>query len=240
MFRRTIRRFRPRFRRGVRRGAFRKAVSFQRLSRLIVPERAIVRLPYYDAFNLDFTSADYGVTQWHRFRINSIFDPDFEIGGHQPGGHDQLAQFYGKYRVYSMHYVFEASLGIEGATEANNETVADMMVSHSSENNFIGTTISSRAETSPFRHWKTCQMGQFPARIKGRVSPARVMGVSNEDYRVDDTNEADFGADPAFTPLTAFGANLRFSPGTSTVRMRVTVFLVFTVGVFDRLNIALS
>ncbi len=84
-------------------------------------------------------------------------------------------------------------------------------------------------------------MGQFPARIKGRVSPARVMGVSNEDYRSDDTNEADFGSDPAFTPLTGFGANLRFAPGAgTTVRLRCTVFLMFTVGVFDRLNISLS
>lgn len=33
------------------------------------------------------------------FRLNSIFDPDYAVGGHQPLGHDQWAAIYETYRV---------------------------------------------------------------------------------------------------------------------------------------------
>lgn len=35
------------------------------------------------------------------FRANSIFDPEYAVGGHQPLGHDQWAYFYDHYSVIS-------------------------------------------------------------------------------------------------------------------------------------------
>lgn len=37
----------------------------------------------------------------HRFRAGSVFDPDFETGGHQPMGFDEAAAEYQHYAVYN-------------------------------------------------------------------------------------------------------------------------------------------
>jgi len=43
--------------------------------------------------------SSFGVAASHEFRLNSIFDPEFSIGGHQPMGRDQWANLYQAYRV---------------------------------------------------------------------------------------------------------------------------------------------
>jgi len=37
-------------------------------------------------------------------RANSIFDPQYSVGGHQPRGHDQWALQYGQYLVHGLAY----------------------------------------------------------------------------------------------------------------------------------------
>lgn len=42
-----------------------------------------------------------GSVDTETFRANSIFDPDWAVGGHQPMGHDQWSTFYNQYYVKS-------------------------------------------------------------------------------------------------------------------------------------------
>lgn len=58
-----------------------------------------VKLRYADMFTLAGGGAGIGNSK--TFRANSIFDPDFGVGGHQPMGHDQWEAFYHHYRVIS-------------------------------------------------------------------------------------------------------------------------------------------
>lgn len=60
------------------------------------PTNRVVKMRYVQANLLTSTS---GVIAQQFFRANSIFDPDFTAGGHQPLGRDQWAVFYNEYVV---------------------------------------------------------------------------------------------------------------------------------------------
>jgi len=60
------------------------------------PEQQVVRLKYATMPILGNGTTTIGS---HTFNTNSIFDPDYTAGGHQPMGYDQWAAIYQKYRV---------------------------------------------------------------------------------------------------------------------------------------------
>lgn len=62
----------------------------------IVPDSKIVRHRYVQQIVLN---ASTGLNAVALFRANSIFDPDFLVGGHQPLGYDQWSVFYDHYVV---------------------------------------------------------------------------------------------------------------------------------------------
>lgn len=51
---------------------------------------------YYSQSGINPAAASVGI---HRYRCNSIFDPDETGVGHQPRGHDELAELYQEYLV---------------------------------------------------------------------------------------------------------------------------------------------
>jgi len=52
-------------------------------------------------------SASVGSLGIYQFRTNSLFDPDFTSGGHQPYGFDQFKTYYGTYMVTSSRIAME-------------------------------------------------------------------------------------------------------------------------------------
>jgi len=65
----------------------------------------------------------------HIFRLNSLYDPDFTIGGHQPYGFDQVAALYRKYRVDGCR--FEVTL-----TNASEDGLAVMLMLQPSDGTY--------------------------------------------------------------------------------------------------------
>lgn len=63
----------------------------------LVPANRLYSVRYCDTVSLN--PGVGGVTQTHLFRANHIHDPDASFGGHQPLGHDELAQFFNHYVV---------------------------------------------------------------------------------------------------------------------------------------------
>lgn len=62
-----------------------------------VPKTKLVKLRYCDTVQLNPTGSDAAVE--HRFRANSVYDPDRTAVGHQPMYFDQLATIYESYEV---------------------------------------------------------------------------------------------------------------------------------------------
>lgn len=66
------------------------------------PEKKHVQLVYYDQGVIDpSNSGGVTPTQVQIYRANSLFDPDFTSGGHQPRFRDILASIYERYVVVS-------------------------------------------------------------------------------------------------------------------------------------------
>lgn len=65
----------------------------------------VVRLKYCDQYLI---TALAGSMASHEWRANSIFDPDFSGGGHQPMFRDVYAGIYNKYRVLSSKITVKA------------------------------------------------------------------------------------------------------------------------------------
>lgn len=57
-----------------------------------------VKLSYHESVGMTSTS---GILAFHRFQLNTLFDPDISATGHQPFGRDQWAALYNKYLVTS-------------------------------------------------------------------------------------------------------------------------------------------
>ena len=85
--------------------------------------RAILR--YSCTFSLD---ADLGLSKSKLFRCNSIYDPDVDLGGHQPYGHDTYQGIFDHYRVIkSVIKVTSTSTGgntIFGLTITDDQSVS--------------------------------------------------------------------------------------------------------------------
>lgn len=65
----------------------------------IISRRQRCRLKYHAKKALNTTTFLGNGTYFVRCSANGMFDPDLELGGHQPRGFDQLASIYDQYQV---------------------------------------------------------------------------------------------------------------------------------------------
>lgn len=70
------------------------------------PSTLYTKLKYVERILITNTSGAIGT---HRFSGNSIFDPNYEVGGHQPYYYDQYAAIYNNYYVSGSKITFRAS-----------------------------------------------------------------------------------------------------------------------------------
>lgn len=78
----------------------------------IFPRKLRQTLVYAENFPVTL-NAVAGLTTWHTFRANGLFDPRFAIGGHQPMGFDQLMAIYSKYTVVGAKLSFWVTVGTQ-------------------------------------------------------------------------------------------------------------------------------
>lgn len=89
----------------VRLGQGRKAIMRRPRRRIVMartlpigglPRTYLAKLRYSSQFTLDATDLVYDSKA---FKLNSLYDPDNSLGGHQPYGFDQLMAYYSKFTV---------------------------------------------------------------------------------------------------------------------------------------------
>lgn len=68
-----------------------------------IPNSKLVKLRYVEHVTLNSDNFADSIIE-HRFRANSIFDPNLTAAGHQPMGSDQWAQFYQYYCVIGAKF----------------------------------------------------------------------------------------------------------------------------------------
>lgn len=82
-----------------KRKSFRKKSTYKKIYPMYssicgLPITKTVSMPYH----MEFVTSTAGIA-YNTFRSNSIYDPDYTGGGHQPRSHDQWATYYKYYRV---------------------------------------------------------------------------------------------------------------------------------------------
>ncbi len=83
-----------------------------------LPKTFSCKLKYVDFIELD---ASAGIPDVHKYRVNSVYDPDYTGIGHQPLEYDNLQSVYRRYKVTSSR------IRVEGLAKANG-TVPTWMV----------------------------------------------------------------------------------------------------------------
>lgn len=150
--------------------------------------RLKARFTYAD--RLALTGGIAGVASTYIFRINSLFDPDFAFGGHQPAGFDQLMAIYEHYCVTECEYkvIFNSSAAVGQMIVGCN--VSDNSTSSTDHRTYVENGINQQDVI-------TGADGGGVKSLKGTINIADLMGVSQATLLKDDTFWGSATQDPA-------------------------------------------
>ncbi len=188
-----------------------------------VPSGMTVNMVYVQSVNIN-TGTGFGS---EIFRLASIFDPAFSIGGHQPLGHDQWAQLYQRYRVigadYEVHFV--------NCSDTNNPQIVGAFVSETSAVGF-----------NNILEYAGGKLTLLQSNEKGRVTfrdtvdIAKFEGDLGSKYDKDYT--AAFGTNPVRDIFLHVGG-LNNTGGTQCI-IEATIKITYKVRLYDKVDLTLS
>lgn len=92
----------------------RRSQPIIKVGKSLLPANRLYSLRYCDTININPGLG--GVTGTHLYRANHIYDPDATAGGHQPFGHDEIAQFFNHYTVVGS----KINVRFQGISSADN------------------------------------------------------------------------------------------------------------------------
>jgi len=218
-------------RRALKRKAYRKkkGPTITALKALVVPDRLIVKLPYFNAAVL---TAANGVPLDAQYRLNSIYDPDRTGVGHQPLGYDNWNSFYNRYRVFKVGY----NIQITNVTAVAAACIGGLTAT----NGVLGQATDASAFEQP--HCRKFQIGNSAGTstksLKGFINLPYVSGRPVVAYKTDDRYAAPFGMNPE----EALTLALQFLGVDSQIGMtlHISVKLVYFCELYDPKILTLS
>jgi len=200
--------------------------GYGKIQRIPFKNHTIVRMKYAALFNITSVLGAYAETA---YRMNSIFDPDYTGGGHQPYSRDTYAQLYNKYRVLKFEYK---------VTAQSDGTAVSIMtaVPNNNQANPIGAT--DLATESTYGKFKIISGTGSPAEtLRGSIDLANFNGRTKAQYSADDLFESTMGSDPS--EIMVF--HLGFGGVTATtIRLQGCFEAWYTVEMFDPLQLSQS
>lgn len=210
----------------MRRG--RKSQYEPRLTRFTTgfPDRLIARLTYEDVYSM--TSPTY-----HTWRMNSLYDPDYGIGGHQPRGFDQYALIYSKYRVFGFKAVIRVN---------NTDSTGAQIVGLIADNNPTTYTTDYLSENPRARiiNVGEAQSGDSNRTIYYKAKIPHVCGLTSRQYKDNDTVAAAVTADPTQCAYLTMVTQSLNTYGGATAAMQVRVVMTFYAEFYDRKELGSS
>lgn len=210
-----------------------------------IAQRYICRMKYCDTFSLNTEGSTVGVVT-HRFRLNSIFDPNLTSTGHKPYGFDQLLGFpgavppvrglYNRYRVVAAHYSITAVPGtgqnIQVTALAANESVS------------TGLTNGAALRENPRAKWISQTVGAPLRTLTGKVYLPALVGRTKSQYMSDDRYQSAYDTNPLEAAVLNVYLNelgdSTGAPGGIFVSARLNITITYTVELFDVNNMGQS
>jgi len=194
----------------------------------------MVQLPYVDSLSLSTSNLSSAFGTETSFRLNSLFDPYFSAGGHQPYGFDQITPFYEFYQVTRADITITFS-----DPSADGVIVGAYLKNYYDSQTLQGATIS-QAEERP-QNWvrNLNNTGSQNVTFTKSVDLAAMTGLTPTQYMSSwPAYGARVTADPSYTPYLSVAVSDAQATGTKTVTARVRI--TYTAVFFGRNTVAQS
>lgn len=152
-------------------------------------------------------------------RLNSLFDPQYAVGGHQPRGFDEMSAIYGEYRVLAAKVVMVCQ-----PLSAGSHIFGWCISSSASPPGDVNSFMETRK-----KGWKF-GTDYAPIKLTKYTSIANAYGASPQKIRTEDDFSAGVGSDPAAVPyLHMFWQNNDESTSSGfNVRACIEFYTVFS------------
>lgn len=192
------------------------------------------RLPYSESLT-NMTSGLIGVFGTENvYRLGSIFDPNFAVGGHQPIGRDILAQIYNKYKVYGV------TVDLHWSDAGGDGGICGVMINSSSDSTTLAGMSAETAVEKPnvFRGFVN-DTGNQQWHFKKYFDLGKIEGLTSSQFKNDIQQYcAGMGTDPTLTPYLRLSvANIA---QTSGIKVHCDVKLTYHVKFYDPITLAKS
>jgi len=192
------------------------------------------KLPYSESLT-NMTSGLIGVFGTENvYRLGSIFDPQFAVGGHQPIGRDILAQIYNKYKVYGV------TVDLHWSDAGGDGGICGIMINSSSDSTTLAGMSAETAVEKPnvFRGFVN-DTGNQQFHFKKYFDLGKIEGLTRGQFTNDIQQYcAQMATDPTLTPFLRLAvANIA---QTSGVKVHCDVKLTYHVKFYDPVTLAKS
>jgi hypothetical protein len=181
------------------------------------PERLAISLAYTDELTLSTTNNLPTFGSAIAFRLNSLYDPYFAAGGHQPYGYDQITPFYSRYLVHGCDVECEFSdPAVDGLI------VGTFIKNYYDSQSLSGSTINLVSEFPEAWSKALNNTGSQVATYRRYVDIAKQMGLTRAQLDAQWTTcGAITTADPSIPLYFEVAVAAPASPATTTVTVRV-------------------
>lgn len=169
--------------------------------------------------------------QW---RLNSIFDPYYPAGGHQPYYRDQLAATYQTYRVTDVE------VEVKILQQSTNFSVLGICLTAAADPFTLTTLAWNIAAEKPqvVMLGNATTTGSYPTWRSGKINIAALEGLTKAEFADRDGYSADMAANPALGPLLRIAAYDMAAQNTSPIS--ATISLIYHGYCYNRLIIGSS
>lgn len=199
----------------------------------IIADSTIVTLRYVDSVNLNAGAATRAYDTWS---ATSIFDPYVAVGGHQPLGADQWAQFYNHYQVIGAKITAHFTVISTGTVD---NTIGVVKLSDTST--WTPTDINTLMEQNKvnYKFLTSGNGSRSYAKVVGYYSPRKFFGLKypSDEHDLRGTT-GDSGTDP--TENAYFHVGLGSANDGDPMLVPVRVVIEYRVKFTERKDIGAS
>lgn len=190
----------------------------------LVPDRLIIPFSYKD--NISLTPLGTAVWSYKTFRLNSIYDPDYDlVNGHQPLGYDQWSVFYNRYRVYKAKVSVTIMNEDGGGVQVG-------LVGYNAEQYPMPNTDAAFEQPHTVSKVLSSANGMNKTTLTKTFDIPRIRGNSHLQYKTSPTVAGIFGANPNDQVLCSIITHALDDLSQSTMLAQVQI--VYYCELFDR------
>lgn len=194
------------------------------------PDRLIVKMPYFERFNLTNAVSAGSNYFWN---MNSIWDPNRSGIGHNPATYAQWSQFYNRYRVIGVKV--RANYYISGTGNAALDSGAKVYIYGANES--VQSGAYEQLEQSHIKVGQINPWGKPIATLTKYFNCQRITGRTLSQYMSDDRYQAQFGQSPLEVLTITAGAQTNNGTPLAAPGVNCDVHLTYFVELFDRKNL---